>query len=281
MPLERYDDKQIVLQFSSTHELLDFIENEEPNWTVQSSKKQGAGSSWDLGVSFNKAMELLRYGWEEGVKKASALAQPIPNHTRWTEKFDYAGEIPDVGRYLAGDPMHMRRRGASRKPKPAMTLAISIGANCNVHSTSMANYGAAMLALIDRLESKGVRVELYVLWATEGNKGRTSISVNLKRAQDVLDISAIAFGVAHPAMLRRIMFACIERTRQPYIPGYGSSSSLISEADMVAHVPGALYIGGIGRSAGACYSLSDALEYAKGQINRAAGAAIVELEEAV
>jgi hypothetical protein len=279
MPLEKYEPRRICVQYSDTHEMMRHLERAPVQWPRQSSRGPGHGYSWDLGADYDKAVRLLHDGWEQGVKQISALAQPVPNAGRWIEKPDYAGERPDIGRYLAGDPRSMIRRGAARKPKPFMTIVVSIGANCNVEAKSMWNYGAALVALIDRLESKGVRVEVYALWATTTRTARTCISVCLKQTQDVLDINTLAFALAHPAMLRRLMFAALERTRQPYDSGYGASQSLIYEDDMVAPVPGALYVGGVGSSGGACYTLSDALAYAKGQINRAAGDAIAELEE--
>jgi hypothetical protein len=283
MPIESYTKNQIKVQYADTHELLHHLETTPTVWPLEkaASRKVNPDYSWTLGVGYDEAVRMLHDGWEEGVQKVTALAQPVPNANRFVEKPDFAGERPDIQRYLAGDMRSMIRRGAARKPKPTMSIVVSIGANCNVKARSMWNYGAAMVSLIDRLESKGVRVEVQALWVTETNTARTCLSVGLKRAEDALDISTLAFSLSHPAMLRRLMFASLERTRQPYDSVYGRSMSLIYETDMVIPTPGALYIGGIGSSGDACYTLSDALEYAKGQINRAAGDAIVELEEVV
>lgn len=279
MPLEKYESGRICVQYSDTHEMLAHLDRTPTQWPQQSSRRPSLGYSWDLGASYDDAVRLLHDGWEEGIQRIGAMALPVPNACRWIEKPDYAGERPDIVRYLAGDSRNMLRRGAERKPKSAMTIVVSIGANANVDAESMWNYGAALVALIDRLESKGIRVEVYALWVTITRTARTCISVRLKQTQDALDINSLAFALAHPAMLRRLMFAAIERTRQPYAPGYGNSQSLIYEDDMVDPVPGALYVGGVGSKGGVCRTLSDALDYAKQQINRAAGDAIVELEE--
>jgi hypothetical protein len=283
MPIESYAKELIKVQYADTHDLLHHLETTPAVWPSQklASRTVNPDHSWTLGVRYDEAVRMLHDGWEEGVQKIAALAQPVPNANRFVEKPDFAGERPDIQRYLAGDMRSMIRRGAARKPRPTMSIVVSIGANCMVQARSMWNYGAAMVSLIDRLESKGVRVEVQALWVTQTRTARTCLSVGLKRAEDALDISTLAFSLSHPAMLRRLMFAALERTRQPYDSAYGRSLSIVYETDMVNPTAGALYIGGIGSSGDACYTVSDALEYAKGQINRAAGNAIVELEEAV
>jgi hypothetical protein len=283
MPIESYSKNRIKVQYADTHELLHHLETTPAVWPSQklASRITNPDYSWTFDVSYDEAVKMLHDGWEEGVQKVTALAQPIPSVNRFVDKFDFAGYRPDVPRYLSGDMRSMIRRGSERKPKPTMSIVVSIGVNCMVKARSMWNFGAAMVSLIDRLESKGVRVEVQALWVTETNTARTCLSVGLKRAEDALDISSLAFSLSHPAMLRRLMFAALERTRQPYDRVYGCSKSIIYETDMVIPTPGALYIGGIGSSGNACYTLSDALEYAKKQINRAAGNEIAELEEEV
>jgi hypothetical protein len=180
-----------------------------------------------------------------------------------------AGEQPDVPRYLAGDPFNMIHRGKAKVPKPTMTIALNIRASCAIGSREIANFGAAIVALVDRLESRRVRVELLGLFATNISKKRYCGAWGIKQAQDHLDLSAVAFSFAHPAMLRRIGFALMERTPAIHeCPGYGFGGG-ISPEDFIDLAPGALLINGVDHNPGACATMAGALHYAKGEINKA------------
>lgn len=272
-------------QFDDLPQLVDFITNGPARWSHRASRTNGEGRSWDLGAGYDGALRLAKHGWEEGICNVSALAATVPNNVEVTRTFGVAGEMPDVPRYLSGDPLHMMHRGRNKVPKPTMTLVISIGANCNVSAKQMVNFGAAMVALVDRLESRRVRVELIGVWASSCRAGRVSTSWHIKRPQDPLDLSAVAFGLGHPAMLRRLGFAAMERSPQRYQQSdYGVSVSTVKPTDLVDAPEGALYIGGVGSNNYECETMPRALEYAKTMINKAyrdAGhdADMVELEE--
>lgn len=277
--LRQETSSAVKMQFDSLLEVTDFATNtpRSESWKASQSTDYAGGRSWDLGANFTEALRLARDGWEEGIRQLHALAATVPNAVAYEQRYGIAGERPDVPRYLAGDPFNMVHRGKVRKPKPGMTLVISIGANCNVNSRDMWNYGAAMTALIDRLESRGVRVEVIGCWTSQSYK-RFSFSWTVKRREDALDLSAIAFGLAHPAMLRRIGFAIMERSDMPTDVGYGRSQSKIKPEDLVDAPDGALFIGGVG-STSKCHTMAGALEYAKAEINAAFGEDVAELEE--
>jgi hypothetical protein len=269
------------LQADTLRDAVDWINRTPAVWDQKSSRDK-RGYEWTLGASYEDALKLASDGWPEGVRKLSALAATVPNGVEWFQEHDVAGHYPDVPRALAGDPFNMITRGKAHKPKPSMTLVVSYGANCDISGEAMWNYGAAVVALVDRLESRHVRCEVLSVWNTElrGRKRRRgSMAVTLKRAEEVLDLSALAFGLAHPAMLRRIGLALLERSpadQEDY--GYGVSASQIQPADLINLPEGALLVGGIGSSY-ACSTMAGALEYVKSEINKAAGESIAELEE--
>lgn len=273
-------------QFDDLPEIVDYVTRTPRVWR-QNDSRANHGREWTLGVDWDRALRMAKEGWEEGVRKLFALAAAVPNNTVTTREMSVAGEYPDVPRYLAGDPFNMVKRGKQRVPKPSMTIVSSIGANCNVTGQQMANFGAAIVALVDRLESRGVRVELMGVWRSQhmGDKSTFCCSWTVKRAEDHLDLSAVAFGLGHPAMLRRFGFAIMERSpKQCEVYNYGVSSDVVGPVDLVDVPPNALYIGGVGSNGYACNTLDGAIDYAKNSINRAYRAAgydsdIAELEE--
>lgn len=286
MLTEENPGKRYKYQFDDLPEVVNYIAREPRKWELRESHANHGGN-WTLGVDWDRSLRMARDGWEEGVRKLFALAAMVPNNTITTRELSVAGEYPDVPRYLAGDPFNMVKRGKQRVPKPTMTIVSSIGANCHVNGQAMANYGAAIVALIDRLESRGVRCELIGVWRSTGLRDGSTFCFSwaVKRAEDHLDLSAVAFGLGHPAMLRRLGFAVMERCpKAAQVGHYGVSSDVIGKVDLIDVPDNALYIGGVGDSGRACATLAGAIEYAKDRINRAYRAAgypddMAELEE--
>lgn len=260
--------KRWLRQFSDLPELVNFIHTTPRVWRKQSSRDESASRTWDLGAGYEGALRLADTGWEEGVKNLSALAATVPNNTIVTRSYGVAGELPDVPRYLAGDPFNMIHRGKAKVPKPTMTIALNVRASCAVGAQEMANFGAAICALVDRLESRRVRVELLGLVATNGPK-RFAISWGIKRPQDALDLSAVAFSYAHPAMFRRLGFAVMERSPMSAFSAHYGVDGGISPDDFLDLTPGALLINGVDHNPGACRTMAGAIEFAKKEINRA------------
>lgn len=274
--------KRWRVQFDNLSELTRWLASTPRTWDDKSSEQTGGayGRDWDLGAGYSGALRMASEGWEEGVKNLYALAATVPNITVTTRGFSVAGDFPDVGRAVAGNPFSMVTRRRENAPKPALTIAVNIRTSAAVKAQEMANFGAAMVALVDRLESRGVRVELIGLVATNPvGRNRWAISWTVKRAEDPLDLSAVAFSLAHPAMWRRLGFACMERSpRSMYTPGYGYDGG-IHKDDFMDLPEGALLIQGVDHNPGACRTMAGALEFAKRAINKAAGEDIAELED--
>lgn len=271
------------IQADSLYELLQWVEDTSPVWR-SSASKAARSKSWDLGVGYDGAVRLARDGWEDGIQRMSALIETVPSETIFVKSYDVAGAVPDVPRFLGGDPRNMINRGKEQKPKPTMSIAFNMSARADVSAQAIWNFGAGLVAIIDRLESRKVRCEVSAIWRTE-NLGRAgavaSICTTLKRPEEALDLHQMAFGVAHPAMLRRINFAAIERSRADIeCPGYGMPNSRLSEVDIIDPVPGTLFIGGIGDAVSSCSTVESAVRYVAAKINEAAGEPIAELEVA-
>lgn len=277
--LKHEDEKRWKVQFDSLPELSSWLDNTPATWRGHASRDSLGGKSWDLGASYPKAKELAATGWEAGVRNLFALATAVPNTTVTTRELSVAGDYPDVPRYLAGDPYNMVHRGKQRTPKPAMTIAVNCRISAAVGAQEQANFGAAIVALVDRLEARGVRVELLGLLATNVTRRRVCISWTVKAMEDSLDLSAVAFSYAHPCMFRRLGFAVMERMPRVNEHAYYGMEGGIKRSDFIDLPEGALLIPGVDHNPGACSTMERALAFAKTQINLAAGSDIVELED--
>lgn len=262
----------------SLQDVVHWLRTTSPRWSSPSSMNNAASQSWDFGVGYKGALELADKGWAEGVRALADSMSVLPpiNHHEASWRYDVAGELPDIGRFLAGDPAHMRRHGHPKGRKPILCLAIPIVAAASVSAKQLANYGAAVVNLVDRLEASGRRVEVRATHIGDVHSGIVAASFTAKHAEDPVDLSALAFSLGHPAASRRITFAMIERSHIARTGLYGLPIAE-TEAHLVDPIPGTLVLQRMG--AHSCNTPTEAMTFVAGQINKAAGETIVEIRD--
>jgi len=283
--LKQIKPERTIFQFDSLLEMAQWSANTPREWTTKSSVAERE-HSWDLSAGYDGAVELARSGWEDGVGKVSALISSLPTGQRAERTYSLGGDYPDVARAVSGDPFNMVRRGNAHKPRQTMTICVNVCCSSGTSAQRMANFAAAMVSIVDRLENRGVRVELIgcAVIATD-NRSRASIAWTIKSAGDPLDLSAVAFGLGHPAMFRRLVFGAWERTpRALQSRAYGRVVPM-QEQDVLNLPDDALCIDGLqaGFTGHGTGSLQETVSFAESQINaasiRATGEPIAELEE--
>lgn len=244
-------------------------------WNSESSKNADASNRWDLDAGYEGSLKLARDGWPEGADLINQALEAIIPATgreggRWG--YSYGGGSVSVGRYLTGNPkcMKNRRRQDYGKAK-VLRMAVNIVASAAVSAEQMANYGAALVSLVDRLESGGRRVHLDCIGVVSLNKAtRFAAGWTVKLASEPVDLSALAFSIAHPAALRRIWFALAERTpKEVEALGYGRCLDALPE-DMPDNDSETIIVDGINHEPGRCNTPTDALRFAIEQLNKAA-----------
>lgn len=265
--------RQIVAFAESMDDAQQWLRDTPRKWTVEESIEHADAKDWDLGAGYQGALRLARDGWSEGVAMIdTALQAIIPasgREARWG--YSQTGGSVSVGRYLTGNPKCMRnRRKRTMGAAPVLHMVVNVVASCAVKAERMANYGAAITGLIDRLENSGKRVHLDMVMVTNSKGTRLSMGWNVKRASEPLDLSQVAFSIAHPAALRRIGFAMMERTHNDAeSPGYGYSADALPW-DVPDYTDGTMIVDGINHQPDRCFSPKDALRLAIEQVNKAA-----------
>lgn len=218
-------------------------------WNKNASLTNGANTDWDLNAGWEGAKRMAKTGWEEGVRKIDVAARQIlPTARIASFSYDVAGEFPDVARFCAGDPMNMRSRRHDKAHKPVVHLVVNVCCSGSVRAQHFVDYGAAVAGLVDQLENTGRRVELDVVGVNGHNgRGRSICGWKIKHAEDHLDLSAVAFSIAHPAAFRRLMFAMWEHTTARLeCLGYGSVESVTEQDAEAVGAVGALILDGVG-----------------------------------
>jgi hypothetical protein len=279
MYVNHNENKRLWAAFGqSLQEVERWLEVAPKRWATMSAARTPASRDWDLEAGMAGARHLARFGWREGAENLSTLLQAgdVETSKQNVQRWDIAGFEPDIGRFMAGDPAHMRRRSrvAEIVREPIVQIAYNITANANVSAPMLARMGAAMVAVIDQLETRGRRVELSVTFCAESYKGRQIMGWQVKQAQDQPNLADIAYSVSHPAAMRRIGFAMQDRA-----PGY---YELVSRGTATALRPGelpymedVLVINGLatGSRPG---SVASAAHVLASQLNEAAGYNLVD-----
>lgn len=188
------------------------------------------------GCTWEQAVEYARRGWDNG---AAALAKASANLTYdEVPAFEYSlsdeGSEPDVAAFLAGEELNMGDMRMVPQAKPLIRIGVDMSVSYTVTAAQMRRVGESVFAAVEKLRTAGYPTEVHVIFAVRGRSG--GLCVTRIVAQDVsqpVHASLLAFFIAHPAALRRVMFALCETYSDEVRDdfgfrrgrGYGSPSS--------------------------------------------------------
>lgn len=171
-------------------------------------------AEWRGAASHDEALRLAREGsptHREMMARGIAAARPftltVPRPAR---RIDVCGEVPHPARAAAGDPASMIRRARRDvSMRPVSRWLVHMGARAYVDAHQRVNRGAAILALLDAIETSGVRVEVELVMRADGVpdvKGHWESTIMMKRAEEPLDLDVAAFALVCPAIHRWLDF---------------------------------------------------------------------------
>lgn len=274
--LIRKDNELTVLFGDDLPDVERFLQTEPRQWRQRSSLDFRGGKDWDLGVGWHGALKLAKTGWSEGARNVAFEAAAVTQiGDRPHQFYDVAGEFPDVARFCAGDPLHMRRH--KRERKPVIHLLVNVCCSGSIRAKTFAMYGGAVAALVDQIENSGHRVELDVVAINSHvGRGRSICGWKVKRSEDALDLSAVAYSIAHPGAYRRLIFAMWERLPLNYESGGYGTVEMLTRADADALGSSeAVLLDGVGMAADGVSAKEMNLRLAR-NVERALGIKILE-----
>lgn len=267
----RFADRNEKYLFNSLHEMSEFINNSPHVWRARSSQKWWGGMSWDLNAGYDGAVKMATNGWIEGAECAQdALKAFAPMSAAPDTKIDFYGFRPHVARFCAGVPDSMIRhtRNADSGSGRVLTLAVPINAMARTNAKHMSNFGVGVAQYINQMETSGTRIELIAMAVNNINGHRVTFAVNIKHADQPLDLAVLSFAIGHPAMFRRLFFALLERCRAPESPGYGQS--IDAKAGDIINAPlGTIVLNGMQKASKHAKTPEAAFEYISQQIDKA------------
>jgi hypothetical protein len=89
-----------------------------------------------------------------------------------------------------------------------------------------------VLQLVNRLEKQGYRVNLNVIFGTS-KRNQVITKVRIKNASQRLNVKQVAFPLVHPSMLRRIILAVWERSKECSYRGFELGYGQAMGIDMI------------------------------------------------
>jgi hypothetical protein len=174
---------------------------------------------------YGAAERLLRDGWPEGAEQAAKMqarlvfavaeANVAERHVTY---YDVAGEEPDVGRYLAGEPENMLDFRLEDVPAFGRVAQVVFDGcvSAGVKAKHLMQAAVIVGALIDSLELSGIRCEFVVRYRHRtvcNNDAGSIVACELehwvKRANHPLDLAKVVAAM-HPSAFRRVAFRWIE-----------------------------------------------------------------------
>jgi len=195
-----------------------------PGWQRNRSSRRHGMSDWAGTPDWETAIRQARYGWPEGLARMSEMAARLERavaqraRSRQEVFWDVAGSVVDVGRFVTGDPENMME--FEPQPQDArgriFVLKVNLSASASVDSKVLFWRGAAIMGLTDLLEKNGFSVEIQGCEAVHSGGLRYVVRFPVKAAGAMLDQDRLAFALASPSMLRRVLFA-VEENESPAI----------------------------------------------------------------
>lgn len=205
-----------------------------PTWGTALVSRQTERPRWAGTHTFAEALRLARHGWAEGRKQLLQGALDLRDLSGGSlsirsEDRAVAGSRPDVPLFCAGDPEHMIVPGDRFGPAaPFVDLYVHCSVSDLVKPADVFNHGIALLSLVDATEAQNRRARVTACFGVDSFQTSDALKfrcfVRLKDHGEPLDLHRMAFGLANPAMFRRLVFALIEQVHgDDWSTGFGGS----------------------------------------------------------
>ena len=221
----RTDEGFYVTEFQNIIELVHFIETKEvyPNFKnkIGGPDSISGSKSFTETESFEEAKDLLLHGWEHGTREIKGRVEAKETGVNMKQKtvYDIAGYQCSVPRYLQGIPTNMINKKSVAQKNKVITINKACCYTARTPAETIITESVKVLQLVNRLEKQGYRVNLNVIF---GSMKRNTVvtKVRIKTASQKLNIKQTAFPLVHPSMLRRIIFAVLERSEECSYSGF-------------------------------------------------------------
>lgn len=235
----RYDEKVIVEDFSSIHELISTIESREVSKAFEyyegfSScarfKVESGEKPWTGAKDWKEATSKIKQGDDSLYKKFKKVHQEmsLKNIKSVSKKSyrsinDLVGYTPNVPNSIMNLPNSMINSVVVRRKNKVIDLLVDVTHPAYKSTSEILEYGCQVVQAIEQLEKAGyrVRVNAFLSFGDAGTPWHV-LKFRIKNEGQPLDLKKLVYPVAGAATLRRIGFAWYESLPGgKYVSEYG------------------------------------------------------------
>ena len=208
---KQYKFKNEVEYFDSYTEAIETCLNSRKDRSSMWGRWAGGIRSPEHAREMNKTGDLVG---AERIKPSFDAAMLAGLRTQGeTMQLDYAGYMPCIPSYLAGEPMHMRRNTPCETSRAPLTIVVGIGSSGGIEVETMRKRAVAIACLIVYLSIfRAVTVYTTVaLQSTDGsyrNGGKDDYYLPMiKVGTSPMDLPQLAWQLTHPFAARGIAYS--------------------------------------------------------------------------
>ena len=229
-----YKSKISVLAFDNTSELAKYLKTVPTNniWKNKNlDSDQEKSSGFNDFNSLKEAVQALEYGtdmyykdFKKNKKKVQDFIRKREQNKNASYKNDRVGFIPIVPKVIQGHPVNMVNQDIRPKPYPTARILIDKSNSAGINSKNMCEFYSIIFVLIQLLENKGIRCEIWTVEAGECGDEITIHKLKLKNYTQPLNTFKIQFPIIASDYLRRIVFRLMETNpdiKNDWAWGYG------------------------------------------------------------
>lgn len=241
-----------VTYYESLYEVQQLITNGGDQSDLQEYQRSSLGrkKAWSGNVTVNQAANMLLYGWQDKEmdfqQEVDALLDQLSDRMnvfiqdQHRTVLDSSGGFVDIQRVIAGEPENMYETYMDPEASKgkALKVAVNLAASSGVNPEWIKRRGVAVAAAAKAVSTMGFNVELWVGQSVTNSDRQSTEMIKVKDYFDPLDDEVALFSMAHPGMLRKIVFWLEEQHESEWrqllgfgegIGGYGSPSNFPSE----------------------------------------------------
>lgn len=220
----------VAMQFQSRFDMANFIEqtpNPNPK-DYNDSTRPLSNEGWEGSESLEESLKLLRYGDATHGKKLKKIRDKMNLKSGTTDvSISYHSNLPergpslDIGRFVQDDPdmwMNHRMRVIEGRGHRLVRVFINVAVSWTVKADDIFRRMVNAATAIKELKQAGYSVGLYAgelldmaRTSPDGFK-RIETSVKISEWGHEVTDNVLAFIAGNPSFLRRIIFACNERS---------------------------------------------------------------------
>lgn len=213
-------------------------------------------TDWCGGMTYDQAARAAYAGDAIGAASSDKLMSEFeklaPVSRRWRTIDTVAGGAPNIGAYLAGSPLAMRRRQRELDQGAPLTIFCDVMSSAGIKATALKKRGAAVLALV-RVLGASRPVTVYMVGG-DGSASTKPASFCLVRMDSPLDVSRAAFFLGHPGAARGLLYSVLKNAVGPQeistgVWAWGDNKKYVQ------HAP-AIYANAIGANVDECLYLA-------------------------